>query len=45
MPDESAAIPDGRWNWPSPEPEVPHLVRKVPLASNLWIRLLLVSAT
>jgi len=28
-----------------PEPLLPHMVRKVPLASNFWMRLLPSSAT
>jgi len=32
-------------NCPSPEPSLPQVVRKVPLASNFWMRKLFASAT
>src|SRR3989442_1728782 len=41
----STATSMGTLNCPSPLPGLPHLVKKVPLLSNFWMRRLLVSAT
>ena len=45
MPLPSVATPTGWLNCPLPEPGLPHVVRKVPLALNFWMRLLFSSAT
>ena len=45
LPAESVATPSGSSNCPSPLPKVPHCSRKVPVASNFWIRSFSVSAT
>src|SRR5262245_48583263 len=34
----SVATPKGELNCPLPEPQLPHVERKAPLASNFWIR-------
>ena len=40
-PAESVAMPVGpTLNWPSPVPDVPHLVRKAPVELNFCTRLL-----
>jgi hypothetical protein len=42
---ESTAIPIGRLNWPSPEPNVPHVVTNAPAGVNFSTRLSPLSTT